>query len=526
MPIIRFLNEDTFVPVDSGTTILEAARSANIALEAPCNGMGTCGKCDVTLGDGSVVLSCQYEVTHDITVLVPNKTAENLAVKIISKGETFEYNIAPNIRKDFNGSVTQVWGGDLLLGEELGDTSALVYGIALDIGTTTLVAELIHLNTGDIVAQESMLNPQTAYAQDVLSRIHFASEEGGITTLYDSFLSAFYALRDALSASAGVDTQYIYEVIFSGNTAMLHMATGTNPVPLGKYPYISNIDDGEVIAADDYGISPFGIVYLPPIISAFVGADITSGILASRLHKRKGTVLFIDIGTNGEMVLAHDNQLAATSTAAGPAFEGMNITCGMRAAPGAIEEFLIADDDTISIKTIGDQNATGICGSGLLDIVGELARTNIVGKTGRFDKKKKDIFGELNGKPVYPVSDDVILTQADVRQVQLAKGAIRSGITALLAQLEVAEENVDEVLIAGSFGYHLREESLLNIGLLPAAFRGKVQFIGNTSQSGAAAFLLNAEIRDEMKSLVESIDKIELANTPGFEKLFIDSLNF
>jgi len=554
MPTVRFVYENKNIEATPGSTILEAARAAGVTIETPCNGVGTCGKCRVQITDLSqltnlknegahslpeeetragFVLACQSRAYGGISVIVPGKEQENKGLRILATGNTFEYALKPFFTKQFDGQNTQILAGNKRLGFEPGDTAEQIYGIALDIGTTTLVAELIHLPTGRRLASESMLNPQTSYAQDVLTRIHFAAGQGGLDTLYHAFLSAFQSLRDSLTRAGGVAPENIYEVVFSGNTTMLHLATGADPTPLGKFPYNMNLTGGELRGADELGISPFGLIYLPPVISAFVGADITSGILASQLGTKQGVTLFIDIGTNGEMVIASNGKLAATSTAAGPAFEGMNIACGMRASPGAVEQFSINESHATSYKTIGDEKAGGICGSGLLDIVGELARTGVLGESGRFVKNKDKLpwelaqkLGEYAGKPAFYITGNVFLTLNDVRQVQLAKGAVRAGVTALLAQLEIAEAQVDEVLIAGSFGYHLREASLLNIGLIPRSFEGKVRFIGNTSQSGAAAFLLNTDFRESMRELVCRVDKIELSNTPDFERLFVNSLGF
>jgi len=546
MPIVNFINQQKIADVEHGTSLVIGARKAGVSIETPCNSVGTCGKCKVCLAEKSqlknveihgshslteaeiqdgYVLACQTVVTGNIDVLYNEKTAENRDLRIISSGYTFDYAIKPFITKKSDGDKMSVFGGSKLLCTEEGGTAEQIYGIALDIGTTTMVAELYNMTDGKILASESMLNPQSAYAQDVLSRIHFAKDETGLHTLYKAFLTAFESLRNSLVNTAQIDCKYIYEVVFSGNTAMLHLAANKDPTPLGKYPYISNIKGGESIPARELGISNFGQVYLPPIISAFIGADITSGIFISKLKEKKGNILFIDIGTNGEIVLANNGRLAATSTAAGPAFEGMNIECGMRAAPGAVEQFSIDENGGFSFKTIGGSKAIGICGSGLLDITGELVRTNVIEKTGRF-AKANPLLKEHMGMPAFYITDDVFLSLQDIRQVQLAKSAIRSGITALLNTFNIAPGDVDEVLIAGSFGYHLTESSLINIGLLPPQLQRKIKFLGNTSQSGAAAFLLNADFRETISKIIDSIEKIELASTPNFDDLFVESLGF
>jgi len=523
---VFFAKEQKSAAVPFGITVLEAARQAGVTIEAPCNGMGTCGKCKAVI-DGTVILACQTKVESDITVYTESKESENRTLKILSGGLSFDYSPNPFISKRFDGEKTIVTGGGEILGVEPGDTTGAVYGLVADIGTTTLVVSVVNLQSGEETASESRLNPQSAYAQDVLSRIHFAGKEDGLITLQNALLDALNEMIDSLTEKSGIDKHYIYEAVYSGNTAMIHLACGVDPKPLGQYPYTSQIEGGQHAAAKGLNISPFGVVYLPPVISAFVGPDITSGVLASQLHKQKETVLFIDIGTNGEMVLAKDGRLAATSTAAGPAFEGMNISCGMRAGNGAVERFSIDAHGGVSYETIGNVPATGICGSGLLEIVGELVRTGLIQSSGRFDKTSADTrLRDKDGKKAYFITDSVYLSQDDIRQVQLAKGAIRSGIEALLTKLGLNAESVERVEIAGSFGFHLSESSLLDIGLLPFAFKGKVKFVGNTSQSGGIAFLLNKEFRKTMKLAVSEIEKIELSNDAEFEKLFVSSIRF
>jgi uncharacterized 2Fe-2S/4Fe-4S cluster protein (DUF4445 family) len=265
-----------------------------------------------------------------------------------------------------------------------------------------------------------------------------------------------------------------------------------------------------------------------------VGPDITSGVLATQLQHKEGVTLFVDIGTNGEMVLADHGHLSATSTAAGPAFEGMNISCGMRAEKGAIEYFNIEEDGTIDIRTIENGAPVGICGSGLLDIVGELVVHKVIDKRGRFASPEssevaqtlKNRLVKSEGKIVFEVAPNVYLTQKDVRQVQLAKGAVRAGIEYLLNTKEIKAANIDEVQIAGSFGFHLRAKSLINIGLLPKEVAGKISFVGNTSKSGGHAFLLNQHYRSEMEQLVKEIEVIELSNGENFDRIFVDCLSF
>ncbi|MDF2987471.1 MAG: ferredoxin [Eubacterium sp.] len=557
MAKVTFTPDNITIHVKAGTTILEAARSAGIKIESPCNGAGTCGKCKLyieqvypvnavltkknhpvnTASDREYILACTACISHDLSITT-DTGRDPKALKIISRGESFEVELDCLVTKKYveKKGITEVYAGHNLIAAEEGNSTERNFGIVVDIGTTTLVASLVDLNTGNELQTASSLNPQAIYAQDVLSRIKLASEGNGLNILYKEVIDEINGLINEVSVRTRTSKENIYEIIFSGNTCMLHLAAGINPYSLGKFPYTPEIKGGGHIKASDHNISiaKEGIVYLPPVISAYVGADITSGILASQIHKKAGVILFVDIGTNGEMVISRDGRLTATSTAAGPAFEGMNITCGMRADKGAVELFDMEEDYSIRLEVIGDTAAVGICGSGLLDIVGELVAAGAIKRNGKFaDAGNAEIppvlagkLVQLDGKTVFKVTEKVFLSQNDIRQVQLAKGAIRAGIEFLLESIGVTAAEVDSVLIAGSFGYHLRAKSLINIGLLPQQFDGKIQFIGNTSKSGGRAFLINKGYRREMEQLVKEVEVIELANYKNFDRVFVKCLSF
>jgi uncharacterized 2Fe-2S/4Fe-4S cluster protein (DUF4445 family) len=402
----------------------------------------------------------------------------------------------------------------------------------------------VDIQSGTTLASESTLNPQSNYAQEVLGRVHFAGKEDGLSVLYHAFVDILNNMIAGLTKKAGTESRYIYEVVYSGNTTMLHLACNTDPSSIGRFPYTYKISGACHVRDANVYVSPLAIIYLPPVISAYVGADIVSGILVTNCANKKGITLFIDIGTNGEMALAKDGMIAASSTAAGPAFEGMNISCGMRASSGAIEAFTMKDDGSCSFKVIGTAadeggngggaEAVGICGSGLLDIAGELVRSGVIDKNGRFVPPEKGSYSHvlkermkpMEGKNAFFITDTVYLTQKDIRQIQLAKGAVRCGIEMLLSRFDIAAESVNEVIISGSFGYHLNEASLINIGLLPPQFAGKISFAGNTSLSGAVAFLLNVSFREAMKKTAAGVDKVELAQDAGFERTFIKYMGF
>lgn len=542
------------VEAQPGASILAAARKAGVLIESPCNGNGTCGKCKVKLVNADlrqeysaqpdtvtpderaqgIVLACHTKVETDMAVTVLERR-DGKDVQILHDGHSLNIPIDGFIEKVYDeaANTTAVFAGQKQLGTEQGNTEQENYGLVVDIGTTTLVVALFNLNTGEELAASSALNPQSHHAQDVLSRIKYASTQDGLQLMHGELINVLNQMIASVAAQAAIKRDKIYEIIFSGNTCMLHLAVKSDPASLGKFPYTPVITGGSYYAANQYGInvSDFAQIYLPPVMSAYVGADITSGILAAQLKNLEGLTLFVDIGTNGEMVLAADGNLIATSTAAGPAFEGMNISCGMRAAPGAVEKFHIAADGIIELKTIGGQSPIGICGSGLIDIVGELVKHSIVMTNGKLSKEKaaSAVANQLvtrDGKTVFRIASEVYLSQKDIRQVQLAKGAIRAGIEALLSKCGVQPDDVDRVFIAGSFGYHLDPLSLINIGLLPKAFQDKIEFLGNTSKTGGQAFLINNATREDMANVVADVKVLELATTENFDKLFINCLNF
>jgi len=406
--------------------------------------------------------------------------------------------------------------------------------VAVDIGSTTIVASLIDLGTGSNVGAASTLNPQARHAQDVLSRIKLGSDAQGLALLNAEVIAEINRLITSLAIEAGIPRRRIYEAVLAGNTCMLHLAAGVDPEPLGRYPYTPTLTGDVHYPARALGliISPFGLVYFPPVVSGFVGADITAGMLSASLADEKGVTLFVDIGTNGEMVLARDGRLQATSTAAGPAFEGMNIACGMRAARGAIERVSLEGGE-VNLRTIDDAPPAGLCGSGLLDAVAELAVHGIIEPSGRFTKNRAALppglqarFGERDGKPAFYLTPDIYLSQGDIRQVQLAKGAVRAGVDVLLRRNGLTAADVDRALIAGSFGYHLTVRSLIDIGLFPPEFDGKVTYVGNTSRTGAEALLTHAPSRTALARLVRSVEAVELANDDAFTKIFVAAMAF
>jgi uncharacterized 2Fe-2S/4Fe-4S cluster protein (DUF4445 family) len=599
---IRFLPGNKLVQALQGSNLLDLAREARIEIESSCNGHGTCGKCLIRQVEGDidephpdefkhlsgsslaqgVRLACRVKTNGNAAFTVIHSSGEK--GRILSQGFMPQFDLDPEIRKlclelpipaledaiddisriermpglqlenvplavlrelpgilrDTGYKATFVLSGGRLLGVESGDTSLASFGVAVDIGTTTVVASLHDLSTGLELAACSGINPQKTFGLDVLSRIqHVREKDQGLENLQRAIIESINSLIEEASLEAGIDRKNIYEVSIAANSTMMHLFLGIDPSSMGRSPYVPVFIKSLCIPAADLGIniSPFGEIYCLPSVSSYVGSDITAGILCTELYAKDERALFIDIGTNGEIVFSSGSELFACSCAAGPALEGMNISCGMRATDGAIEKIEI--EDTVEICTIGGKPAKGICGSGLIDAVGELLKKGIINKSGRFEKscggnmrdwndRLRDDEGKIsfvlnfgqNGVP------SVMLTQKDIRQVQLAKGAILSGILTLISHLNASYGEIDRVYIAGAFGCHIRMENFARLGVLPPQLLDRVVLVGNTSKSGAALCLLSRKKRAEVSAIAGKIHYVELSCYPGFDRVFAQALSF
>ncbi|MBN2899235.1 MAG: DUF4445 domain-containing protein, partial [Clostridia bacterium] len=356
--------------------------------------------------------------------------------------------------------------------------------------------------------------------------------------LQASIVEGINHLIDQVAQKKSISKDAIYEVVVAGNTTMLHLLLGVDSTVIGKAPFAPMFVRSKTLRAHEIGIKagPFTMLYCMPSVSAYIGADIVAGSYVCGLHKKKESILFIDIGTNGEIVLAHEGRLVSCSCAAGPALEGMNISAGMRAQEGAIEELEILPHG-IKTKVIGDTEGTGLCGSGILAVIREMIKTGIVTKKGaiiklealdeedyrrryiRVQDKKRELVIHEGRLPI-------VVTQSDVRQVQLAKGAILSGFYALLNEVGITMEDLDQVIVAGQFGAHLPADSLIGTGILPEAVRDKLIYVGNASKTGAYMALMSIDVRKEIEQLAEKMEYMELGATEGYERLFAKCLIF
>ena len=442
------------------------------------------------------------------------------------------------------GDYTAVIHNGKVIALEPGDTSESLYGVAIDIGTTTVVCSLVDMLTGEELGHASEINAQKFFGLDVLTRITYEIEnpDDGREKLQKAIVGSINKMVKSICDRHGLTQDQIYQVTVGANCTMMHMLMGVDARPIGKAPFAPVFARAKDVKASDIGLkaAPGARLYCLPSVSAYIGADIVAGAYVCDLKHQKGNVMFIDIGTNGEIVLAADGKLMSCSCAAGPALEGMNISSGMRAAEGAIEDIHI-NEDGLDLKIIGDCEPAGICGSGILTVTKELLRTGIVRKTGAFvkadkfdadDYRSKYIAVDEDGKRSFRMTEGgdgtepLYITQGDVRQVQLAKGAILSGFMALMKKAGIGMADLDKVLIAGQFGAHLPAESITGTGILPFEVEDRIEYVGNTSKTGAYMALMSGKVKRDMEELAHEMDYLELGATDNYERLLSECLIF
>jgi uncharacterized 2Fe-2S/4Fe-4S cluster protein (DUF4445 family) len=439
-------------------------------------------------------------------------------------------------RLGLHTDATVVAAANEIIGFEAGDTASACYGAAIDVGTNTVVCSLVDLATGRELGSASAINPQVMHGDDVISRIRFSKSAGGLEMLRAEIVRLINGLVEEVSRKVGVDRGRIYAVSAVGNTAMQHILMGISPAALGRAPYRPAVVSPVEAAASRVGIKahPDCRLLLPPVIGGFVGGDLVALVVSQSLHKRKRPVLAVDLGTNGEIVVAGGGVIAACSTAAGPAFEGERISAGVRAIRGAIEDVRITGG-RVSVATIGRARPLGICGSGLLAAIGELVRVQVIEPSGRIRSRRevrqaslrmRIVEGERGREFVLSRRPRVTLRQGDVREVQLGKAAMCAGIRVLLDAVGIAHEEISEVLIAGGFGSALRASSIRAVGLVPPGVGRRLRVIGNSAIEGAKIFLVSEAAREEAREIAARAQHVELFSRPEFKEEFYTGMGF
>ncbi len=510
--------------VAPGTTVLEAARAAGAPLDGPCGGSGRCGSCRVRVeGAVSPMTGEEAELLGGVSVAAGRRLA--CRTRILGDASVDLGPAAPGsvrvLTDDSAPSVSATRPPAL-------DGSPMTLDAAVDVGTTTLALALID-RTGDVVARAGALNPQVAYGADVMLRVS-AAIGGGAEELADAVSGAI----DSLVGSALPHGARIDRLVAVGNTAMTALLLGRDVSPLAAAPYAGPPVAPARIDAAEAGMPGLAGTRLevPPGASAFIGSDIVAGAVAAGLAGRSRPTVLIDLGTNGEIVLAAGGSLVATSTAAGPAFEGASIECGMRAEPGAIERAELGSVGSLTLGVVGGGAPRGVCGSGLLDLIAALRDAGAIDATGRIAEPGTGALGgriaERADQRVLTLDDAgaVVLAQHDVRAVQLAVAAVATGLGLLLEDAGIAAGDIDEVIVAGGFGHHVSASSLARVGIIPGQLADRVSFAGNTALTGAVMLARDPALAGEFERVAGSVRTADLAAHPAFEDRFLAALTF
>jgi len=603
---LRFLPDGAEVRVPSGTPVFDAASWNGIAIDSTCGAHGTCKKCKVRVISGEVPISpidpraftpdelrdgwrlaCRAQAREDLVIEVPPLQTRPKAALV---GVGRHVILRPSVQKRHlvleeptledqrsdlqrvldalddleprpslellrtlgttlrraHFDVTAVICDEELIDVEPGDTTARRFAIAFDLGTTTVVATLMDLETGQPAAARSMLNRQQPYGADVITRISATMmDDRALEALTERAHETLAQLTQEVCEEAGVEASEVYEITLCGNVTMIQLALGIDPEPLSMAPFVVASHSWPETKARDFGVGvhPRAPAFVFPSLGAYVGGDIVAGMLATGLTRDRRLRLFIDVGTNSEIALGSSERVLATAAPAGPAFEAAQIKCGMRAAEGAIEGVRIEDDD-LALEVIGDVDAVGICGSGLVDAVSELVQSGLLDHSGRFvaDEQAAEIHPGLaprlsfigkervfvlhwRGGDRDPASS-VFLSQRDVRELQFAKASIATGWEILMRELGVTADDISQVLLAGSFGAYLTPASAVRIGLVPRMALPRILSAGNVAGEGAKIAALSLRERAEAEAILHEVEYVELSGRADFNDLFIDQLAF
>jgi len=585
---VRFLPSGKAAAVPAGASLRDAAALAAVPLPFPCGGAGRCLNCRVRIVDGLAAVSdwdrrafsaadierghrlaCRLAVFDDLAVECPTEAVTNKgehgaedvrrplftvrAVDLPPPTLALQKTAAERAFPGAAAAVARDALADLarLDAEGVRRFSALCRGqnvlavgrdgrfagAAIDIGTTTVAAALVDLATGETLAATGALNAQASFGADVIARIkHTIDHADGTATLARAVLATIDEAIGETCRAAGLGRDRVAALALAGNPAMIHLALGLAPAGLARAPYVGVTPGGFTLAARELGLAVYGSapVFVLPSIASNVGGDCIAALLVARLEEREGVTVLIDLGTNAEIVAGDAKALCACSTAAGPAFEGATISRGMRARPGAVDRVAWSREEGLAVHTIGDAEPRGICGSGLLDLAAVLRRFGVIDPTGRLLPAAElppgvpgDLAGRITAQGKMTAFDlgGIAVTAADIRQLQLAKGAVAAGVGTLLEHLGAKEDAVETVLLAGAFGSFVRVESARAIGLVPPG-AARVAALGNAAGRGARLALLCGEARERARALAERITYVELANNPVWRTLFAEAMRF
>ncbi len=524
-------NDKKTLRAAEGLSLLEALRINGYDIYAPCGGRGTCNKCIVEVEGEGTVLSCNYYSNKDIEIILPGRDEEQILTNqteflhdLPMDADIFPVSAVPaNSDTPPTPAASDSKGvqAGAAASESIGTPSPIApggshvmnpFGVAVDLGTTTVALYFLDLVTGRTEKISSFLNPQRAYGADVISRINYCqTTSGGLKALQQSVVSHLNREIDLFGTAHGISSESIVRVVFAGNTTMLHLLLGEDPVPIAQAPFTPRFITSQLRRGRETGLkvnSNAGVITLP-CVSAFVGADIVAGLSALNVRSRR--YLFVDIGTNGEIALVTEEGIDACAAAAGPAFEGANITCGMSARNGAVSSFTGPG----RYRVIGNGRPAGICGSGIIDATAYLVENGVVDETGYM----ADNFNITGDGRIY-------VNQNDIREIQLAKSAIYSGMKSLLNRRGLTFSDMDALYLAGGFGNYISIRSALRIGLLPSELEGRIFPVGNSAGIGALLYLKSKQFAGWTGETALRTNYIELSNDDNFMVEFAMNMNF
>lgn len=493
---VHHLDEIKTIKTEGKASLLEILRDNGYEIFTPCGGNGTCSKCKVwQKGEGSIT-SCVHYVTEPMEIILPDKKEAQILVEQHIHTLSVPFNPGPSTFLSY-----------------------LPHGVAMDLGTTSLVFYLVNLVTGSVVETRAVLNPQAQYGGDVISRISYTSEkEGGLVKLQEVILNSINEQLDHFTKFAGITKDEIVKMTVSGNTTMLHLLLGIDPLSIALAPFKPSFTDEQLLKGKDLDLHCHAEseIKIMPSISAYVGADIVSGMASIKPDEDRKNYLFMDLGTNGELALVTQEGVICCATAAGPALEGARISCGMGAMEGAISTY-----NSNEYSVIGDGSPTGICGSGLIDIVAHLVKSNLVTGDGLLEEEFIVVPADKSEN-----GQNISITQQDIREVQLAKSAIAAGVNILVKEAGLSFDDIDTVYLAGGFGNYINKESAMKIGLISPEFKNKVIALGNTSGTGAVLALKSTQFDDVINDLLKRTKYVELSGHEDFTLDFAMNMMF
>lgn len=595
---VKYMDREFVSYVERGTNLLEHIRGLDVHIDTPCGGNGTCGKCRIKLISSSQIsekearllgaaavkngyrLACYQNIESDLDVLVEGNSLKGMIMTtvhdidaIADPNPTIKHiNIEKPSLSDQRANLDRILeAADLCLDEldidvinkintlirnEKTDITAVahegqlldvmegwvekIYSLAVDIGTTTVAVYLVDTLGARIADVESFYNPQKKYGADIISRIDYINRYKDISLLNKPLMDELNKAALKLTERNGISADAIYSAYFVGNTTMIHILLMLDPKGIANAPFIPQTTCAHTVKAIDMGldINRKGIVCNIPMVSGYIGADTVGAVLSSGMYKNDEISLLLDLGTNGEIVAGSCEHLISCSAAAGPAFEGANITNGMAGIPGAIDKIEISDGD-VKFSTIGNEKPKGICGSAIIDMTAELINSGLVDETGRF-RDAEEIEGtglikrriRIEGMEAFIIYEDdetnekIVMTQKDIREVQNAKAAIAAGMKVLIKKAGIRERDIKKMYLAGGFGSFVNIKNAARIGLIPKSLESAVVSIGNAAGAGAVLCSVSDELYKKASEIAGCIDYIELSSNPEFTGHFMEEMIF